>query len=1119
MSFYVIKRNDKKEEYNKSKVERAVFKAAVEHEDEEVATDIALQTLEPIEEQLGMYLEVNNTNSIPVDEVQNAVEFVLMENQLFDIAKSYILYRYNRDKSRKNRKEGILSSEFLSKYKHQANPFPTELGEFIYYRTYSRWLEEEQRREYWWETVKRAVEYNCSLSPTTKKEAEELYDNVYHLRNFLAGRTLWTASTESSKKYGMSNYNCSFTVIDSLKAYQDIFYLLMIGSGTGFRVLPRDVEKLPKIRTDVEVIHKYYEPVEKEERREYTDFSFDDSVATINVGDSKEGWIQALEYYLKFLTEHSYRPVNKVIINYDSVRPKGEKLKTFGGTASGHQSLKTMFTKIDKLLNKKTDVDDLKRAKLKPIDAMDIANIIAENVVSGGVRRSSQICLFSADDKEIAQAKSNLYKQVDGEWVIDKEIAHRQMSNNSIFYEEKPSREQLKWHVKQMEFSGEPGFINAVEGKRRREDFKGVNPCFTGDTKLLTNTGYKRLDELAKLDSFDIINKNGNVTKGKAWSNGVKDIVSVNFFHKDKKSIRCTPDHVFMNNRGEEIEAKDLQNQRVMPFISLNDVEDSEYVKLGFIQGDGNLTRLKNDTHKGIEINIGSKDVDVRELFGENNINGIDSRGRTIYTTDYTQQLEELEFSSETLPNRTLPNTFSDWTSLEKLSFLKGLYSANGSVIGYSGNGRITLKSTNFDLVSEVKKELSSLLGIESYITRNKKKMNEFSNGTYEMKESYDLNISNYLDKIKFYNNIGFIHEYKNEKLKNYLIEKAPKVSSVTPAGKEEVFDFTEPGVHWGVIEGLIAHNCAEILLDSKGVCNLTSLNVMSFVEDGKLNKEAMFRAQELSARAGYRMATIEFELPEWGYINDRDRLIGMSITGWQDMANAIGLTKEGEAELLSELKDVAHRAAKEIADELGGNEPKLITTVKPEGTQTQMPTVSSGLHYSHSPYYYRRVRISADDALVKVAEELDWNVYPEVGQDEETCQTKVIEFPVKAPEGKVKADVNAIEQLETYKMFMDNYVDHNASITVHVKEDEWEDVEKWLWENWDSVVGISFLSYSDSFYELMPYQEVTEREYKELQSQMKAFNPYLVNKYEKEMVEEREIDDSSCESGACPIR
>src|SRR6056297_3353553 len=643
----VIKRDGREVAYSRDKITKAIYRAMIESGEDTTTEDDAEQVALDVESDL--ILDFYNEDQVPkVEEIQDLVEEKLMKAAYVTTAKAYILYRNKRQQSRLSRKKEkenpLLTNEFLSKYKHQPNPFPTELGEFIYYRTYSRWLKEEQRREYWWETVKRAVEYNCSLAPTTKKEAEKLYDNVYYLRNFLAGRTLWTASTESSKKYGMSNYNCSFTVIDSFKAYQDLFYLLMIGSGVGFRVLPRDVEQLPKIRTDIEVIHKYYEPVEKDERREYTDFDFDEKdVVTVNVGDSKEGWIQSLEYYFKFLVNHAYRPLKRIIFNYDSVRPKGEKLKTFGGTASGHQSLKRMFTKIDKLLSEKPDkvLDEIKRVKLKPIDAMDIANIVAENVVSGGVRRSSQMCLFSEEDKEIAQAKNNLYVKEDDEWVTNKEISHRQMSNNSIFYEGKPSKEQLKWHVKQMRFSGEPGFINAVEGSRRRENFKGVNPC-------------------------------------------------------------------------------------------------------------------------------------------------------------------------------------------------------------------------------------------------------------------------------------------------------------------------------------------AEILLDSRGVCNLTSLNVMSFVDqEGNLDKESMFEAQQLSARAGYRMALIEFELPEWDQINKRDRLIGTSLTGWQDMKNAVGLNKAEEAALLAELREVSHKAASEIAEEVGDNEPLLVTTVKPEGTQTQMPTVSSGLHYSHSPYYIRRVRISSDDPLAHTANEL----------------------------------------------------------------------------------------------------------------------------------------------------
>ena len=189
---------------------------------------------------------------------------------------------------------------------------------------------------------------------------------------------------------------------------------------------------------------------------------------------------------------------------------------------------------------------------------------------------------------------------------------------------------------------------------------------------------------------------------------------------------------------------------------------------------------------------------------------------------------------------------------------------------------------------------------------------------------------------------------------------------------------------------------------------------------------------------------------------------------------------------------------------------------LKSHNTQTQMPTVSSGLHYNHSPYYIRRVRISANDPLVKVAEELDWNVKDEVGNNPDT---KVLEFPVKAPKGKVKDEVSAIEQLETYKMFMKHYVDHNASITVHVRDNEWKDVEEWLWNNWNSVVGISFIPYNDSFYDLMPYEEITEEEYNKMVKNMKAFKPHLVNKYEREHQQERELEQDECENGVCPVR
>ena len=780
----VIKRDGTQVSFNAGKIKTAIENAMLETKagiDSKLAGDIAAAIEKQVEKSERM------TN---VEDLQDLVEDFLMASDRKDAAKKFIIYRYERDRTRdaRKRRDGrIIAEEFVSKFKHTPSPM-NQLGSFVYYRTYSRWIPEEMRREYWWETVRRSVEYNCSLVPTSKEEAEKLYRNVFELKQFLSGRTFWVGSTDVSKFYPMSNYNCSFQVIDGFAAFRDIFYLLMVGSGVGVRVLKADVAKLPPIRTDVEVIHESYTPILRTMRQDSSslEFTHNDTVK-ITIGDSKEGWVQSMDYFLKALYSTEYRKIKTIILNYDNVRSRGEKLRTFGGTASGHASMKNMFIKIFKVIEKAKHRSTTSKVRLQPIDCLDIANIIGENVVVGGVRRTAEIVLIDQDDKECIQAKSELYKKTDEKWVIDTEIAHRQMSNNSIYYTRKPTRPELHWHLQQMRYSGEPGWVNEEAGAKRRPNFQGVNPC-------------------------------------------------------------------------------------------------------------------------------------------------------------------------------------------------------------------------------------------------------------------------------------------------------------------------------------------AEILLDSKGLCNLTTVNVMGFVKDGVLDHAGLMEAQRLSARAGYRMTCTELEIPEWNAVQQRDKLLGCSLTGWQDMVNALDLDREGQENLLRELKETVRRAAAEYAKELGQQEPLLTTTIKPEGTLSLLPVVSSGVHYSHAPYYIRRIRISSDDPLTRVCEELGYPVFPEVGQDPETCVTKVVEFPVKAPGQRFKADVSAIEQLETYKMFMSHYVEHNCSITIHVRDNEWDTVEQWVWENWEDTVALSFLSFEDNFYELLPFEEITEEEYLKRTAAMSPFVPSLISKYEKEEVE-YDIGDEGCESGVCPIR
>ncbi len=310
-----------------------------------------------------------------------------------------------------------------------------------------------------------------------------------------------------------------------------------------------------------------------------------------------------------------------------------------------------------------------------------------------------------------------------------------------------------------------------------------------------------------------------------------------------------------------------------------------------------------------------------------------------------------------------------------------------------------------------------------------------------------------------------------------------------------------------------------EILLPDKGVCNLVTINVCSFINDNKLNIEELLKAQTLNARAAYRMSTVILELNHWNTPNKEDKILGLSLTGWQDAMDQLNYDKEEESNLLLQLWETAFDACRGIAEELNDKFPVSFTCIKPEGSISLLPGVSAGLHYSHSPYYIRRVRINANDPLTKVCEELQYPVFIENGQTEENATIKVIEFPCKSPMKKTKNDITAIEQLENYKKFMEFYVDGNASVTVTVKEEEWEKVEEWLWSNWEKVVAISFLPYTNDFYPLMPYEEITKEEYEKRKQEMKPFVPSLLSKYEQSEIELDIGNMNDCERGTCSIR
>jgi ribonucleoside-triphosphate reductase len=429
----------------------------------------------------------------------------------------------------------LLSKKFLAGYGDKPEHM-NELGQFVFYRTYSRWLPDEGRRETWKEAAARAVQYNVWLEAKELKkkkikfsykrltqEAEVLFDNVFNLRQFLSGRTHWVGGAETgvANKFPLANFNCSFVSINSWDDIGDLFYLLLVGTGVGFKATKKMASKLAPIRKDIEIVHAEYVPLPKDERIEFTDLhDLGNGYAKMFVGDSKEGWVEALRWYFKIHTLDEYKHIHTLKISYNSVRPIGERLVTFGGTASGHEPLKEMFQGIhDVFSGKYAPVEELGNGYVgvRPIHILDIGNLVGNNVVVGGVRRTAEIFLCDADDWEVILAKYGINGiwsdgHMEGDkWIVDKPaeekhkevmdalakvievpqwmkdlkmndkearpLHHRRMSNNSIGFEKKPRRKMLKLIFTVMKYEGEPGFVNLQAAGKRRYNAEGLNPC------------------------------------------------------------------------------------------------------------------------------------------------------------------------------------------------------------------------------------------------------------------------------------------------------------------------------------------------------------------------------------------------------------------------------------------------------------------------------------------------------------------------------------------------------------------------------------------------------------------------------------------------------------------
>ena len=325
------------------------------------------------------------------------------------------------------------------------NYLPTEYQSFIHMSRYTRWLEDEGRRESWSETVGRLISFfKENIKGIDAKSWEDMEEAILSLQVMPSMRALMTAG-KALERENVAGYNCSYIPIDNPKAFDEVLYILMNGTGVGFSVERQYSDKLPTI----------------------PDVEFEKTEDVIAVVDSKEGWAKGFRDLISFLYTGRIPK-----INVTKIRPAGTRLKTFGGRASGPQPLVDLFDfTVEKFRN-------ARGRKLSSMECHDIVCKTGEVVVVGGVRRSALISLSNLSDQRIRSAKTGDW------WTTNPE---RALANNSVAYTEKPDPGifMKEWLSLYESKSGERGMFSrasaqakAAENGRRDANWDfGTNPC------------------------------------------------------------------------------------------------------------------------------------------------------------------------------------------------------------------------------------------------------------------------------------------------------------------------------------------------------------------------------------------------------------------------------------------------------------------------------------------------------------------------------------------------------------------------------------------------------------------------------------------------------------------
>lgn len=951
------------------------------------------------------------------------------------------------------------------------------VGYLVYKRTYARPIPSKNRTEEYLETIDRVVnacrvQLKCDF---TDVEENFLRKMMVEMKGMVAGRFLWQLGTSTVKKLGLASLqNCAATVIDHpIRPFVWAMDMLMLGSGVGYNLQREYVYSIQEKVKKVKITRN------------------DSKDADFILPDTREGWCSLLERTLEshFITGKSFSYSTQLI------RSKGAPIGGFGGVASGPDVLCWGIGQISEVLNKRAG------KKIRPIDALDIMNIIGFVVVAGNVRRSAQIAIGDADDLQFLNAKR---------WDLGNIPNWRAMSNNSVVCNNIELLPPQFWEGYMG--NGEPyGLINlglARSCGRIGEtiypdpDVVGFNPCQPAFATVLTPDGVKQFKDIGI--GSKIWSKEGWTTVVNKWSTGVKKVYN----YRTTGGVFVGTENHKLDTPVGKVEAKDCEKVLTISGPELPTPSFlPEVVMDGLVLGDGYHKRMSGRTYTYPCLVVGKNDSDyfnseVANLF-VSKFQEDNSRQDWRVVTSITAEEKKKTY------NLSIPDRYLSADSATILSLLRGLYSADGSVVKQSSGCRVTYKTAS-KLLSQQIQQLLSQVGIRSYITTNKEREVEFDNGTYLCKESYDINISK--DVLIFARQIGFLQSYKMEKLLDSTKDWTPNnqdtytsIKEVEELGEFEVFDITvDNNSHTYWTGGLSVSNCAEQSLAAYETCCLAEIFLPNITSQAELIQVA-----KTLYRINKHSLALKCHHKETEKIVHKNMRMGIGITGY--------------LQATEEQKSWLPRCYQELRayDNMYSGQKRWprsikLTTVKPSGTLSLLAGVTPGVHPGFSQYFIRRIRIAANSPLIALLKKNGYPMEPVLNLDNTyDHSTMVVSFPCSYPEGTVIAkDMTAISQLEWVRKLQSEWSDNSVSCTVYYKSEELDSIKEYLAKNYNSgIKTVSFLLHQEHGFKQAPYQEIAKEEFEEMISKVTPLTKF-------DLVEEDEMEVSEeCESGACPIK